>query len=143
MLFFFLFFFFFFFFKQKTAYEIRPCDWSSDVCSSDLGAAAGRAMAGAEVVYDRLPYFFSDQYDVGLEYSGLAGRDDELIVRGELGSEGFVAFWWYGGRVNAALNLNVWDVTDPLQELIRSLAVVERDALADPDTPLESLVAVS
>src|SRR5438067_7064041 len=97
-------------------------------------------MAGADITYDRLPYFFSDQYDVGMEYTGLPGPEDELVVRGDLGPEGFVAMWWYGGRVTAALNLNVWDVTGPLQELIRSQKIVERDVLADPDTPFEELV---
>jgi 3-phenylpropionate/trans-cinnamate dioxygenase ferredoxin reductase subunit len=126
--------------QRHPLYEqrVRVEHWANAL---NQGAAAGRSMAGAEVVYDRLPYFFSDQYDVGMEYTGLPGSEDELIVRGELGSEGFIAFWWYGGRVNAALNLNVWDVTGPLQDLIRTRTVVDRDALADPDTPLESLVS--
>jgi 3-phenylpropionate/trans-cinnamate dioxygenase ferredoxin reductase component len=117
--------------------RVRVEHWANAL---NQGAAAGRAMAGADVAYDRIPYFFSDQYDVGMEYSGLPGPDDELVVRGELGSAGFVAFWWYGGRVTAGLNLNVWDVTEPIGELIRSRTIVEREALADPDTPLESLV---
>ena len=117
--------------------RIRVEHWANAL---NQGAAAGRAMAGADVAYDRVPYFFSDQYDLGMEYTGLPGPDDELVVRGELGPEGFIAFWWYGGRVTAGMNVNVWDVTGPIQELIRSKAIVEREALADPDTALESLV---
>jgi len=124
----------------RYAERVRVEHWANAL---NQGAAAGRSMAGREVVYDRLPYFFSDQYDVGLEYSGLAGADDELVVRGELAPAGFIAFWLRDGRVTAGLNLNVWDVTGPIQELIRSGVVVDRDALADVDTPLESLVGAA
>ncbi|GAA3772276.1 NAD(P)/FAD-dependent oxidoreductase [Streptomyces chiangmaiensis] len=105
------------------------------------GPAAARAMLGREVTYDRLPYFFSDQYDLGMEYSGWApaGSYDEVVIRGDAGKRHFIAFWLKEGRVLAGMNVNVWDVTERIQDLIRSRAVVDQEALADPGVPLESL----
>ncbi|MEV7613716.1 FAD-dependent oxidoreductase [Streptomyces sp. NPDC089799] len=106
------------------------------------GPAAARAMLGQEVRYDRVPYFFSDQYDVGMEYSGYAppGSYDQVVVRGDVGRREFIAFWLSEGRVLAGMNVNVWDVTETVQGLIRSGAAVDREALSDPQVPLESLL---
>jgi len=104
------------------------------------GRLAARAMLGQDVVYDRIPYFFSDQYDLGLEYSGLAVPDDELVVRGDLQTREFIAFWLRDGRVAAGMNVNVWDVVDPIQALVAADAAVDRARLADPDVPLDALV---
>lgn len=107
------------------------------------GPAAARAMLDQEVTYDRVPYFFSDQYDLGMEYSGWAppGSYDEVVIRGDAGKREFIAFWVREGRVLAGMNVNVWDVTGPIQGLIRSRTPVDTEALADPHVPLESLVA--
>ncbi|WP_055489899.1 NAD(P)/FAD-dependent oxidoreductase [Streptomyces sp. TP-A0356] len=107
------------------------------------GPAAARAMLGREVTYDRVPYFFSDQYDVGMEYSGWAppGSYDEVVIRGDAGKRHFIAFWLKEGRVLAGMNVNVWDVTDAIQRLIREQRVVDPEALADPAVALESLSA--
>ncbi|MCY0934401.1 NAD(P)/FAD-dependent oxidoreductase [Streptomyces sp. H34-S4] len=106
------------------------------------GPAAARAMLGQEVSYDRVPYFFSDQYDVGLEYSGYApaGGYDQVLIRGDAGKREFIAFWLSDGRVLAGMNVNVWDVTEDIQALIRSKAPVDREKLADPAVPLSALV---
>ncbi|MEU5898284.1 MULTISPECIES: FAD-dependent oxidoreductase [Streptomyces] len=106
------------------------------------GPAAARAMLGQDVTYDRVPYFFSDQYDVGLEYSGWAppGTYDQVVVRGDTGKREFIAFWLRDGEVLAGMNVNVWDVTDPIQQLIRKGVRPDPDALADPSTPLASLL---
>ncbi|MDT0266873.1 FAD-dependent oxidoreductase [Streptomyces sp. DSM 44915] len=106
------------------------------------GPAAARAMLGQEVVFDRVPYFFSDQYDMGLEYSGWApaGDYDRVVWRGDVAKRTFVAFWLRGGRVLAGLNMNVWDVTDAVQRLIRSGRRVDPAALADPAVPLTALL---
>ncbi|MFI1563917.1 NAD(P)/FAD-dependent oxidoreductase [Streptomyces sp. NPDC020490] len=106
------------------------------------GPAAARAMLGRDVVYDRVPYFFSDQYDLGMEYSGWAppGSYDEVVIRGDAGKREFIAFWVKEGRVLAGMNVNVWDVTEPVQRLIRARTQVNTEALADPHVPLESLV---
>ncbi|MGW2465907.1 NAD(P)/FAD-dependent oxidoreductase [Streptomyces bauhiniae] len=106
------------------------------------GPAAARAMLGQDVTYDRVPYFFSDQYDLGLEYSGWAppGSYDQVVLRGDAGKREFIAFWVREGRVLAGMNVNVWDVTEHIQRLIRSGAEVDVEALADPHVPLASLV---
>ncbi|MFF0849921.1 NAD(P)/FAD-dependent oxidoreductase [Streptomyces sp. NPDC003280] len=105
------------------------------------GPAAARAMLGKDVGYDRVPYFFTDQYDLGMEYSGWAppGSYDEVVIRGDAGKREFIAFWVREGRVLAGMNVNVWDVTEPVQNLIRSRARVDTHALADPHVPLERL----
>ncbi|NED82420.1 NAD(P)/FAD-dependent oxidoreductase, partial [Streptomyces sp. SID11233] len=97
---------------------------------------------GRDVTYDRVPYFFSDQYDLGLEYSGWAppGQYDQVLVRGDAAKRRFLAFWLLDGQVRAAMNVNVWDVTEPLQKLIRSGARPDPEALADPNVPLESFL---
>ncbi|APY88455.1 FAD-dependent oxidoreductase [Streptomyces alfalfae] len=107
------------------------------------GPAAARAMLGRDVTHDRVPYFFSDQYDVGLEYSGWAppGSYDQVVVRGDAGKREFIAFWLREGRVLAGMNVNVWDVTETVQKLIQSGARPDLNALADPGTPLASLLA--
>ncbi|MGV2919185.1 NAD(P)/FAD-dependent oxidoreductase [Streptomyces alfalfae] len=107
------------------------------------GPAAARAMLGRDVTHDRVPYFFSDQYDVGLEYSGWAppGSYDQVVVRGDAGKREFIAFWLREGRVLAGMNVNVWDVTETVQKLIQSGARPDLNALADPGAPLASLLA--
>ncbi|KUL53560.1 NAD(P)/FAD-dependent oxidoreductase [Streptomyces sp. NRRL S-1521] len=106
------------------------------------GPAAARAMLGRDVTHDRVPYFFSDQYDVGLEYSGWAppGSYDQVVVRGDAGKREFIAFWLREGRVLAGMNVNVWDVTETVQKLIQSGARPDLNALADPGAPLASLL---
>jgi len=121
------------FYKQ----QIRVEHWANAL---NQGPAAARAMLGDEAGYERLPYFFSDQYDVGMEYSGYATDWDEVVFRGSRESGEFVAFWLQDGRVIAGMNVNIWDVNQHVQELIRSRARVSSTALADPDTSLESLV---
>ncbi|WP_406508763.1 NAD(P)/FAD-dependent oxidoreductase [Streptomyces sp. NBC_00212] len=105
------------------------------------GPAAARAMLDQEVSYDRVPYFFSDQYDLGLEYSGWAppGSYDQVVIRGDTGKREFIAFWLKERRVLAGMNVNVWDVTEPIQALIRGGAQVDTEALADPAVALGSL----
>ncbi|WP_329079197.1 NAD(P)/FAD-dependent oxidoreductase [Streptomyces niveus] len=105
------------------------------------GPAAARSMLGQDVTYDRLPYFFSDQYDLGLEYSGWAppGSYDQVVVRGDAGKREFIAFWLKDRRVLAGMNVNVWDVTGDIQRLIHSGARQDLDALADPTVALDTL----
>ncbi|RZU37599.1 NAD/ferredoxin-dependent reductase-like protein [Streptomyces sp. BK022] len=105
------------------------------------GPAAARAMLGQDVTYDRVPYFFSDQYDLGMEYSGWAppGSYDQVVIRGDAGKREFIAFWVREGRVLAGMNVNVWDVTEHIQRLVRSGAEVDVEALADPHVPLAEL----
>ncbi|MEU0444869.1 NAD(P)/FAD-dependent oxidoreductase [Streptomyces tendae] len=107
------------------------------------GPAAARAMLGKGLAHDRVPYFFTDQYDLGMEYSGWApaGSYDQVVIRGDAAKREFIAFWVKEGRVLAGMNVNVWDVTEPIQQLIRSKTRVDTEALANPHVSLESLVA--
>jgi 3-phenylpropionate/trans-cinnamate dioxygenase ferredoxin reductase subunit len=105
------------------------------------GPAAARSMLGQPTSYDRIPYFYSDQYDVGMEYSGHAPTWDEVVFRGERDSGEFIAFWLQDQRVIAGMNVNVWDVNEHIQALIRAREPIPTAALSDPDTPLESLYA--
>nr|WP_202447074.1 FAD-dependent oxidoreductase [Streptomyces sp. SID5468] len=106
------------------------------------GPTAARAMLGHQIAYDRVPYFFTDQYDLGMEFSGHAapGSYDQVVCRGDVGKRQFIAFWLADGRVQAAMNVNVWDVTDQLQRLIGSRRTVDPERLADPAVPLTSFL---
>jgi 3-phenylpropionate/trans-cinnamate dioxygenase ferredoxin reductase subunit len=107
------------------------------------GPAAARSMLGEPVSYDRVPYFFTDQYDLGMEFSGALGpeRYDRIVYRGDRDARRFIAFWTLQGRVVAGMNVNVWDVNDEIQTLIRSRRAVDLDQLADPDVPLHHFSA--
>jgi 3-phenylpropionate/trans-cinnamate dioxygenase ferredoxin reductase subunit len=100
-------------------------------------------MLGREVPYARLPYFFSDQYEIGMEYTGHARPSDRMIVRGDPSTRAFIAFWLRGQRVVAGMSVNVWDVVDPIGQLIRERVPVDDRRLADPDVPLETLAPVA
>jgi 3-phenylpropionate/trans-cinnamate dioxygenase ferredoxin reductase component len=105
--------------------------------------AAAKAMLGHEVSYDRVPYFYTDQYDLGMEYAGYVEPEgyDRVVFRGNVPGREFVAFWLGAdGRVLAGMNVNIWDVNDTLAALVRSRKPVDPAALQDPATPLESLV---
>ena len=101
--------------------------------------AAARAMLGQDAVYDRVPYFYTDQYDLGMEYTGYVepGGYDEVVFRGDAGRREFIAFWLAGGRVLAGMNVNVWDVSDTIQAIVRRGHPVDARQLADTGVPLE------
>ncbi len=105
------------------------------------GPAVARSMLGRSVPYDRLPYFYSDQYDVSMEYTGFTTSWDRVVVRGDLASRSFVMFYVKDGRVAAAMNVNVAGVGKQLDALIRSSAPADDARLADPDVPLDGLAA--
>jgi 3-phenylpropionate/trans-cinnamate dioxygenase ferredoxin reductase subunit len=118
--------------------HIRVEHWANAL---HQGPAAARNMLEMNVPYDNVPYFFSDQYDIGMEYAGYATKWDEVVFRGDVDAREFIAFWVADDRVIAGMNVNVWDVTDDIQALIRSKATVDRARLADPDAPLTELAA--
>jgi 3-phenylpropionate/trans-cinnamate dioxygenase ferredoxin reductase subunit len=107
------------------------------------GPVAARNMLGLGDAFDRLPYFYSDQYDVGMEYTGDARVWDRVVVRGDPASREFIAFWLAGGRVVAGMNVGVWDVVDAIERLIRSGTPIDERRLADPDVPLTDLAAAA
>ena len=105
------------------------------------GPAVAKSMLGQPVVYDRVPYFFSDQYELGMECAGLPspGYYDQVLYRGDRSALEFIAFWLSRGAVVAAMNINVWDVNDDIQSLIRSARPVDPSRLTNPDIPLTDL----
>ena len=105
------------------------------------GPAAAKSMLGQPVVYDPVPYFYSDQYDLGMECSGLPtpGTYDQVAYRGDRNALEFVAFWLSRGTVIAGMNVNVWDVTADIQSLIRSARQVDLSRLTDPAIPLSEV----
>jgi 3-phenylpropionate/trans-cinnamate dioxygenase ferredoxin reductase component len=118
--------------------RIRVEHWANAL---NQGPVAARNMLGQAVAYEELPYFFSDQYDVGMEYSGYATDWDEVVFRGDPASREFVAFWIADDRVVAGMNVNVWDVNEHVQALIRARRPVDHARLTDPSVPLEELAA--
>jgi 3-phenylpropionate/trans-cinnamate dioxygenase ferredoxin reductase subunit len=103
------------------------------------GASAAKAMVGQDAPYDCLPYFFSDQYDLGMEYTGYVDPDgyDQIVFRGDVPGREFLAFWLAAGRVLAGMNVNVWDVTATIEDLITSRQQVDITRLTDPAVPLD------
>jgi 3-phenylpropionate/trans-cinnamate dioxygenase ferredoxin reductase subunit len=120
--------------------SLRVEHWAN---ARNQGPAAARAMLGAETPYDRVPYFFSDQYDLGMEYRGLASGTDPVVLRGDPAEGAFLAFWLRDGAVAAALNANVWDAGDELARLVAPGHPVDAGALADPGTPLAEVAAAA
>lgn len=107
------------------------------------GAAAGRNATSHREAYDRLPYFYSDQFDLSLEYVGHAESQDEVVVRGDLEGRKCVAMYHRDGVVTAALTLNVTKVFKDLKAIISSGVPMDLKSLADPDIPFADLVPVS
>jgi 3-phenylpropionate/trans-cinnamate dioxygenase ferredoxin reductase subunit len=124
------------FFEQR----LRSEHWAN---ARFQGFAAGKSMLGNTAPYERLPYFYSDQYDLGMEYRGHASASDSVVVRGSLADRQFVAFWLREGRVVAGMNANVWEIAKPVEQLIRSGVVVDRARLADPSIAIEDLTGTT
>jgi 3-phenylpropionate/trans-cinnamate dioxygenase ferredoxin reductase subunit len=127
--------------------RIRVEHWANAL---NGGPEAARSMLGRDVVYDRVPYFYTDQFELGMEASGdwagdyddvvYRGKDPAAYVSGDSDDLEFVAFWLKNGRVVGGMNVNVWDVTDDVQALIRSGKPVDKDRLADPGVPLSDVL---
>lgn len=114
--------------------RVRVDHWDNAIRQ---GALAARSILGRPDTYDWQPYFFTDQYDLGMEYVGHADADDPVVVRGDVASRELIAFWLRDGRVRAAMNVNVWDVNDQLRALVGR--EVDPARLADAHVPLAEL----
>ncbi|MGI8665046.1 MAG: NAD(P)/FAD-dependent oxidoreductase [Jatrophihabitans sp.] len=120
--------------------RIRVEHWANAL-NQPATVAAG--MRGEQAEYENLPYFYTDQYDLGMEYVGYvepAGYD-RVVFRGDLAGREFIAFWLSDNRLLAGMNVNVWDVTDPIKALVRSGAQLDPEQLADPGRDLAELAA--
>jgi 3-phenylpropionate/trans-cinnamate dioxygenase ferredoxin reductase component len=116
--------------------HLRVEHWAN---ARNQGTTAGRNAAGGSDSYTRLPYFFSDQYDLGLEYVGHGDAHDEVVVRGDRAAREFIAFWHRDGVVTAAMNVNVWEVVDDLKAVVESRRAIAPGRLADPAVPIGEL----
>lgn len=126
-------------FHPVLGHHLRIEHWGN---AEKAGVAAGRAMAGAAMEYDEIPYFYTDQFDLGMEYSGYGdlAKDAEVVFRGDKDKREFIAFWVADSRVVAGMNVNVWDVNETVQNLIRSRVTVDPAALADESNSLDALL---
>jgi 3-phenylpropionate/trans-cinnamate dioxygenase ferredoxin reductase subunit len=121
------------------ATRIRTEHWANALKQPAVAVAG---MLGKPGEYDELPYFFTDQYDLGMEYVGHAPSFDRVVFRGDVAGREFVAFWLDAeNRVLAGMNVNIWDVLDDVKALIRSRTPVDADRLADPQSPLSDLLS--
>ncbi len=110
----------------------RPLRHEHWAGADTTGRHAARAMLGATDAFDALPYFFTDQYDLGMEAVGWIegpGGYDDVVVSGSLDEREAVAFWRRGGAVQMAMALNTWDRMPDAEELIRSRREVPREEL--------------
>ena len=116
--------------------RVRVEHWDNAI---QQGKHAARAMLGDDAAYDRQPYFFTDQYDLGMEYVGHVGPDgyDEVVIRGDLEGRVFSALWVAGDRVVAGMHANDWDATDALRAVVGTPA---GDKVRDPSVALADLV---
>lgn len=116
--------------------RIRTEHWANALKQPAVAAAG---MLGKTAEYTELPYFFTDQYDLGMEYVGHAPEYQQVVFRGDVAGREFIAFWLDGAnRVLAGMNVNVWDVLDDVKALIRSAEPVDPKRIADPAQPLSA-----
>jgi 3-phenylpropionate/trans-cinnamate dioxygenase ferredoxin reductase subunit len=104
------------------------------------GKAVANVLLGRDDSYDWQPYFYTDQYDLGMEYVGFSDPSNEVVVRGDTSSGEFIAFWLDGQKLTAGMNVNIWDVNKDVRALLGQ--TVDRKRLADPSVSL-SEVAIS
>ena len=116
--------------------HLRVEHWANAL---NQGITAGTNAVGGQESYDRLPYFFSDQYELGMEYVGFAQPDDPVVIRGSTVDREFIAFWQRDGVVTAAMNVNVWDVVEDSQGDHHRRHGDRCVGLADLDVPLAEL----
>lgn len=117
--------------------HLRVEHWANAL---NQGATAGRNAAGEREAYSALPYFFSDQYDLGMEYVGHGQPGDAVAIRGDLEAREFIAFWHRDGKVTAAMNVNVWNVVDDLKAIITASRPIDPARLADAHVALGDLL---
>jgi len=125
-------------FNRRLDRHVRVEHWAN---AEYQPAIAAMSMMGRTAIYDRLPFFYSDQYDLGLEYTGYAEPDeyDRVVFRGNIDSRKFVAFWLSGHRVLAGMNVNTWDVSEQIEAIVASNRKVDVNRLADVSIALEDV----
>lgn len=119
---------------HTTLGPLRVEHWDNAIRQGQLAAAT---ILGRGARYDWQPYFYTDQYDLGMEYVGHAGPQQDVVVRGDMASGEFIVFWVDGDLVRAAMNVNIWDVNETLRGIVGR--EIPRARLADPSIPLAKL----
>ena len=107
------------------------------------GAAAARNMLGRHVAYDEVHWFWSDQYDANLQYAGFHSSWEQLVVRGRLDSDSFLACYVNGGRIDAAIAFNRAKELRRVIPLIRARRPIDLEQLRDESVDLRSLLVSS
>jgi len=121
--------------------RIRLEHWSAAL---NQGPAAARNMLEyGSAPYEKIPYFYSDQYDLSMEYRGLAPEYDQVVFRGDVTGRAFLGFWLHDGVVAAAMNANIWDQGDAIEALLAARSAVDPARLADPGVPLDAVATPS
>lgn len=120
--------------EHATLGRLRVEHWDNAIKQGELAA---KVLQGSDAAYDWQPYFYTDQFDLGMEYVGRGSADDDVVIRGEMDSGEFIVFWLRDGAVTAAMNVNTWDVNDQLRQLVGR--TIPTDQLADPGLPLGQL----
>lgn len=117
--------------------RLRVEHWAN---AHDQGTFAGRSMAGSGEQWALAPFFYSDQYDAGMEYWGWADPRTARVVLREGADDGaWFAFWLTEGVVHAAMHVNGWDDADAVKALVEGHVSADPQALADPGRGLSSL----
>jgi 3-phenylpropionate/trans-cinnamate dioxygenase ferredoxin reductase subunit len=118
--------------------HIRVEHWANAL---NQPAVAAASMLGEQASFELLPFFYTDQYDLGMEYVGYVtpGGYDDVVIRGDLATREYIAFWRKDNRVLAGMNVNIWDVVDDVKALIESQVEIPAGRLADPQAPLREL----
>lgn len=118
--------------------RLRSEHWANAL---NEGASAARGMLGQSESFEDIPYFYTDQYDVGMEYSGYGPmtKGAKVVYRGDRDKREFIAFWIKDERVVAGMNVNVWDVNDQVQRIIREGKVTDEARLTDESVPLDQI----
>jgi len=128
------------FYHPLLGYRLRIEHWSN---AQNQAAAAAKSMLGQREPYADIPWFWSDQYDLNLQYVGHATRWDEVVLRGDVTGRKFTAFYIEGGRLRAALTINRHRDIRPARDLIQKGVTIESDKLRDEEIELKSLVPVA
>jgi 3-phenylpropionate/trans-cinnamate dioxygenase ferredoxin reductase component len=125
-------------YSPRLGRHIRVEHWAN---ARRQGVVAGKAMLGQNAVDLRPSYFYTDQYDLSMEYTGDIGPAgyDRVIFRRYAEPGQMIVFWLHEERVQAGMNINIWDVAEDIERLVQSARVINVDDLADPGIPLASL----
>jgi 3-phenylpropionate/trans-cinnamate dioxygenase ferredoxin reductase component len=125
-------------YSPRLGRHIRVEHWAN---ARRQGPVAAKAMLGQDAVDVRPSYFFTDQYDLSMEYTGDIGPTgyDRVIFRRHADSNEMIVFWLYEQRIQAGMNINIWDVADDIDRLIQSARPINADDLGNPAIPLATL----